>query len=571
MLREKITQNEKQMINILREEILDESSGAFVTHHLIDCDSWLKFWEKSKDTCLAEPFSESLILRKPITVFMEDEELHQKMYRYISDIECQNFFDCFMKKIAEYNICDHSYDGRWFNLKDVFYGYLFNVDAFIKNIYDFETIEILLPDHSRYKIVKGVKVMRTIGKIAKAYGIDDQFENIRLKQSQILNDAKITSTLCLSIHPLDYMTASYNSNHWRSCMCWDRGEYRRGVIEMMNSEFVVVAYLESKHENLPIGRFNWNSKKWREFFIVTPDLISGIKGYPYWNREVEDIVLKWLYELYAPVFAKQNINFDESIRTFRVGNGFDFGKFNIIGLNIDMDCGPGMYNDFYDSNDYHFLISDHQANSFKKTVYINYSGESECVACGRDDTGYDTEGDLLCCGCIEHHYCCSCGENIYDEYDLHYVDGDEYCESCYENLDRCSLCDDIINPNFDENYLKFGTFIRTSEEDKPNRINAVATQYPNDDWLEIDTVIVCEGCASDVFIDGYEEMAKSHPYLSMGWSYYQMVPWDKLTEQGRELFDKKLVKEAKKRVQKDGYIEPAKVKNFFNKELIIDF
>ena len=78
------------------------------------------------------------------------------------------------------------------------------------------------------------------------YFAADEWEEIRLAHSQIFNTNKMTGTLCLSIHPLDYATASDNDNGWSSCMSWrDDGCYRMGTVEMMNSPMVICAYFAS--------------------------------------------------------------------------------------------------------------------------------------------------------------------------------------------------------------------------------------------------------------------------------------------------------------------------------------
>ena len=91
------------------------------------------------------------------------------------------------------------------------------------------------------------------------------FEQMRIKHSQILNKKRLKGTLCLSIHPLDYITISDNNCDWDSCMTWTGddcpGEYRLGTLEMMNSPSVVVAYLDSKEPYHPLddGRA-WSNK-----------------------------------------------------------------------------------------------------------------------------------------------------------------------------------------------------------------------------------------------------------------------------------------------------------------------
>ena len=63
---------------------------------------------------------------------------------------------------------------------------------------------------------RGCKIMKILRKLAILVDSEALFESNRLRQSQIMNDARIKATLCLSIHPIDYLTASLNENNWRS-------------------------------------------------------------------------------------------------------------------------------------------------------------------------------------------------------------------------------------------------------------------------------------------------------------------------------------------------------------------
>ena len=61
-------------------------------------------------------------------------------------------------------------------------------------------------------------------------------------------------------------------------MSWfEKGEYRQGTVEMMNSECVVVAYLEST-TNMTIRDGEWNSKRWRELFVVDENVLANGAG-----------------------------------------------------------------------------------------------------------------------------------------------------------------------------------------------------------------------------------------------------------------------------------------------------
>ena len=49
----------------------------------------------------------------------------------------------------------------------------------------------------------------------------------------------------------------------------DEGSYRLGTVEMMNSPMVICAYLSGKNQMDINGVYEWNSKKWRAWAIVS--------------------------------------------------------------------------------------------------------------------------------------------------------------------------------------------------------------------------------------------------------------------------------------------------------------
>ena len=134
---------------------------------------------------------------------------------------------------------------------------------------------------------------------AVGFATEEEYEAFRIWHSMLFNSAKMTGNLCLSIHPLDYITMSENDEGWSSCMNWhDEGCYRRGTIEMMNSKYVLVAYVKSENNEIYMGNDNhWNSKKWRSLFYLDKDIITSIKGYPYQHPALVKVIIEKLEEL----------------------------------------------------------------------------------------------------------------------------------------------------------------------------------------------------------------------------------------------------------------------------------
>lgn len=549
MLFERLTEDEKEIIEILRSNYCDSEESDFFRGDFVDTQTFLRFWESAKAP-MAEAFGDRLIVKKPLNVMMEDDELFEKMQRVFWMSEFNRVREAIWEMAEEFNKeawfeRTISTAGHRYSMYELFHYQLFDCENWVANRYDGPTCEIKLADGNVMKLAHGCKLMKALGRMAKACGesVAEDFEVLRLRQSQVLNEARINANLCISIHPLDFMTASYNNNDWRSCMCWEDGEYRRGVIEMMNSAMVVVAYVESKGTVLSWGNrtgnspFEWNSKRWREFFIVRPDMISGIKGYPYWNRVLEDAAITMLRDMFTPVF---NAKYSSKIYTWNVTDGVSDSSWDLDVI-PEMQCGPAMYNDFYSDNEYHsvFAYGLHNDGSGyrKNTLRVFYSGESECVVCGEIDCDFDGEGEIACTNCIEHYQCCKCGDSIYYRRDLMEINGLCYCPYCYKQLEHCDCCDEVIDPDNDEDSLQF--CVSWGEYDEHNSsTDDVLREVPpegGESWYREQDLIVCHicgDCAEKVFKTGRDELYAYHNDHREYYHYYTAIPFSHLTKYG---------------------------------------
>lgn len=478
MLINKISAEEFDMINLLRHRAVEDTD--FSSRNMVSDEQWLRYWEYEKTTSgLSKPFEDSLILKREIVCSVPDDALYDKMHKVVKSIDPLR--EKILNYLAQYNNTrSYAYGRTRDSLRDIFNLYVFDANAFINNSFDYETIEFNIGDNKKFKMNRGCKIMKILRKLAILVDSEAFFESNRLRQSQIMNDARIKATLCLSIHPIDYLTASLNENNWRSCMNWDDGEYRRGVIEMMNSPYVIVAYLTSNKEHLYIANdLRWNSKKWREFFIVHPNTISAIKGYPYWNRELEDTVLNWLRELY------DDGSYASKIVTWQCDNSI-VDKENNIDICFSFECGPAMYNDFYNDNTYHSIIR----KNTRGRVEINYSGASECVICGSSNSAFDNESEVCCSDCITIYYCCSCGERISHDYNVIEFEDRYYCRYCYEELPACSFCGETVDLNNNCDAEEFVVAVKNEDDG----IDDVISSY--DSPIER---VCCENCMNTIF------------------------------------------------------------------------
>lgn len=458
---DKISENEKDAIAHAIKKCAGAKPSAPLSHIL-------RYWSTEK-AWLFHMFGDKLTVSKPVRVKkspaeMRDEwctlcehvfitEIVDKVYPYISlwdlygmvdDAELEQRkeknrnHDLFMRLITEENLASNE----------------------VPHTAYFENASFPLPEGKTLRVQPGMKVMRVLSKIAAAYNLKSEFEDFRIKHSMILNDMEIETTLYLSIHPLDFITASVNDCSWRSCMHWKDGEFRLGTVEMMNSPCVICAYIKSSEDmSLFKSSYSWNNKRWREFVIVDDDVVCPIKGYPYWNHELEEAVMDFIDELRPNHYSKKTISLD-----FEDANDYHPSFASIYNdkenrLNFYTDA---MYNDF--------RYTDHRARlslfmeENPTNIYLNYSGEATCMICGDvidlkpaegDDDDYSLDGFngnakesgfLYCHECARRYgtVCSCCDEIISVDDDSYDVDGRILCQNCYENETcDCDICGTI--------------------------------------------------------------------------------------------------------------------------------
>lgn len=328
-----------------------------------------------------------------------------------------------------------------------------------ENRYAGETFTIELKDGKKYTVREGCKPMKALQKIAEAYELEG-FEDFRICHSLVHNDKRVSGTINLSIHPLDYWTMSDNNCGWSSCMSWSEdGGYKQGTVEMMNSPCVIVAYLTSSTNNYIIDKNSWNDKKWRQLFIVDPECILGIKSYPYFNKELTNLVMKWLRELAETNMGWSYFGQEDGEPIAFLGESMENPMhpedehkifFEFYSNNMYKDVGACDSHPLYIGVDVHEKSNKYP--KYKRTIgclnqkvevyEFNYSGAAQCMSCGAIDPDFEDEGCLSCEDCQDGMRCACCGASINEE--SAYWVGDSYvCEYCYtEHTGHCVVCDE---------------------------------------------------------------------------------------------------------------------------------
>lgn len=475
----------------------------------------LRYWNSEK-TQLFKMFGEKLILSKEVEINREEGDLEREVSESLycraqsGERSLRNFYTA-CQDFVHQNYKELGEDCRW-NLLD-----LFGLNCLTKNEYNGKSFVVPVPTGKAIQVQKGCKPVKILGKIAQAYELP-HYEEFRLAHSRILNQKKVKGELCISIHPLDYMTMSDNDCDWESCMSWrSEGCYRRGTVEMMNSDSVIVAYLRAK-DDMRFYDHYWNNKKWRQLFIVQEDYIVGVKGYPYQHNGLADEVLNWLAEL-----SEKNlgVSYAEEVKEFEHNTWFASEE----GVNWRLSFETNtMYNDFGATNHRAKLAV---AEKGDYEYCFNYSGEEVCMWCGDNCVDYDEEGTLLCNDCYCVTYCSSCEERVsYD--DLIEVDGEQYCSYCYENyVQECPVSGTEVHENNMTKLYLLPNGVETVDVYKANAIKINPWGVEN----------MSRASFSEYFTLEQRKFARETNGEGFRWYDKYYIQVKDLTEEGLRLFD----------------------------------
>lgn len=502
MLREQITEEEYEALHDYRENWAYQSDDPDYSLQ-VPVKEILSEWEEEK-VDLFHLLGDKLILTKEINYHSSESEKRRDLDRFLysfrdSKHNSQTFLSAYRNWIDKYIGTYHSphYSQAL---------HLISYDVLLNNAWDWnENFEVPLPDGKVYKITKGTKAIKALSKIASAYNLEG-FEEFRLGHSLVLNDKNLKGKLSLSIHPLDYWSMSDNECSWSSCMSWeDIGAYRQGTVEMMNSPYVIVAYLSAETPYQMTDVFKWNNKKWRQLFIVDENIICAIKGYPYQQEHLTKEILYWIAEL-----AKENLGweYEPSLKYY--------SNKNIC----DKVTGEVLYEDIYFTTDYMYndmdALEQHLClcppDGVNDILHdFNYSGETQCVCCGDVLDSISSENVIACENCDHVLRCSECGSSIYgDEYTV--IDDYILCCECTDELtDYCTNCGEV---GWHEDYEAVTIIV-----DYTN---------PEDAWIFNEDLTLCPECYKQlikkvpIYTDDYQRYIM---YQDLAESADKYLPW----------------------------------------------
>lgn len=503
MLREKITDEEYEALHDYRENWAYQSDNPDYSLQ-VPIKEVLFEWEEEKVN-LFHLLGDNLILTKEVnyssSISEKKRELDYFLFSYRgTKYNSEIFLKAYQDWVDDYiSGCCDSNRIRAFHLV--------SYDVLLNNAWDWDEIfEVPMPNGKVYKITKGTKAAKALFKIASAYNLKG-FEEFRLGHSLILNDKNLKGKLSISIHPLDYWTMSDNECNWTSCMSWeDMGGYRQGTVEMMNSPYVIAAYLSAETPYQMTDKFKWNNKKWRQLFIVNKDIICAVKGYPYQQEFLTEKIISWIAEL-----AKENLGWEYD-------NLFSYYSNHTI---YNKATDALMYENIYFTTNYMYndigTLERHLCLCAKDGIsddlkHLSYSGSSQCVCCGSINGGFSNENLLACSDCDHLIRCSECGEVIWgDEYSI--VKDNILCSTCTDDLTfYCSYCGD-----YDWN-------------DNQTTLTIIVNHIESEDtvWIFNENLTLCQDCYEQlvkkvpIYTDGCEKFVI---YQDLAESAVEYLPW----------------------------------------------
>lgn len=364
------------------------------------------------------------------------------------------------------------------------------------------------------------------------------FEEFRLKHSQILNQKKVVGELCLSIHPMDYLTMSDNDCGWNTCMSWVKkaGEYRLGTIEMMNSPSVIVAYLKASHP-FETDAGEWNNKKWRQLIIVDPAMIVGNRQYPDNYNEVSSIAMEWVKDLIQNSKEFNSFCYEDEMSSVRFSEPMSLPSGKTVTIQSSTNF---MYNDLYAFHMAYINIPylEQYSGSFY-TLY--FSGAALCANCGKEIMFDDIHpASSVCCrDCCQLIECCVCG-NLQTYEEGTFNDSDEFfCYSCWDDLTYCDYCHDrvfetraifIAPPGLKKNEVVKGSWPayclgqycdRCVADEIFGPVESIQFNVPYGNWTRIKSAIRLENLEDDYLDDSCLSVQDIEKLTAIQAKYYR--------------------------------------------------
>lgn len=349
------------------------------------------------------------------------------------------------------------------------------VDANRDGFFDNKVLRNYTEDNKN--ISAGTKMLKSFKYFIKDPNTLSHLQNLA---SNIIQEDKVEGTLCLSVHPLDYLSLSENCHNWRSCHALD-GDYAEGNVSYMLDSSTVICYIKSDNgdiyrlPNFPES-VRWNSKKWRMLLFFSDEYNAMMAGRQY-PMDIEGILpmisenilkvlkltrnkdLSWFDFLAAIGLESREVGWSDWDNSYL----FQFNSRDLQCKHIYIGDRIYPYNTNFitdGKNSRHF--NDLLSSSFYKNPYYCYAKEDvreihfsigtevPCLNCG---SGH-TIGLMRCSTCLDEYntededieVCSCCDRNIYSDESCEILyDGSTVCANCAQEMIQCHRCGYLVS------------------------------------------------------------------------------------------------------------------------------
>lgn len=420
-----------------------------------------------------------------------------------------------------------AYDKAKYQLYNILYHFRNCLSSYTDHIATEEFAAKVNEYFPNVKAVAGQKVSRIVNKLCKLIEVDKHPDYNRefAKYSDAINPLAIKRHTILSCHPVDYLTMSFG-NSWASCHTIDKqnkrgmpndysGCYSSGTLSYMLDESSFVYYtVDKSYEG---NEYELQDKINRNMFHMGEDKLIQARVYPQ-ATDGDSGIYKQIREIAQKVVAD----------CLGVPNMWKNVKGTGECSDMIHSCGTHYtdYTNFSDCNVSYLKGETGDVNRNK--IYIGH--DPICPNCGRTHRYQEA---IECERCYEGRKECSCCGCTGDSEDMHYIDGDWYCNECsfyceyhecwetgddtyVENYGR--VCEDALDDgdfyycDHCENYFyrasRYDTHIVAEDGTDFCGIScAERAGYVELDgeWYHEDDVYYCEHCNTTVHRDNWND------------------------------------------------------------------
>ena len=451
-----------------------------------------KAFETAKSEKLAELFGDKLIIEKEVVIKKELRDIRRELEEEVNiTAKIYKALDPEWKQIADgyYYYPSGSVNSdsdvetirkseTWQTLR-----YAFQADALSHGEIERDYIAYHPTTGKKIKIQKGSKPMRVLKNFISDAKVLDE---IQTAYSRVMNTKTIKGVLCLSIHPLDYLTVSVNKSNWSSCYnTLDAGAWCASTLSLISSPNTMVAYLKAD-KDADYNGIEWNNKRWRMYVSLNHnnELVHCGRQYPYSSEALLAETVMMTGEL----------------------TGREYSNGECESGRVIIETPDNMYNDADCSGDLTtFITKDWKEED--EVIQISDIG-SVCPICG--DHYHDTEFSITCNSCYKGERCedCGCAMNEDNSYWIESM-GIRVCECCVE--DHYSWCEHCDEYHHNDNTMRIFTEVRPDAGEKrwygvaPNYYEQWLCEGCVDSMIDRGTHVVCEDCGMVVPVDSVDE------------------------------------------------------------------